>query len=241
MATRSLTPRLLRRFARDRDGVVAVEFALILPVMIMLMFGMVELTDAVLAKRRVGMAASMLGDLTTNRPDDWIHAREIADVFGVSERVLKPYGIQDVEVTITAIRWDDEAKEARVVWSKKRRTKNGQVQNNQGKDGYPRNSVFDKWTPERFQVGEESLVAPGQHLIVAEMKYDFQSSLSNIAFRDGFDIEVMEVRTPRKEPILRFCNDNSCTDEKGKWALPWVKVACVPADVLLADPTENRC
>ncbi len=54
-----------RRFAGDRKGVSAVEFALILPLMLALYFGGIELGDALTIKRKVTRVTSSLSDLVT--------------------------------------------------------------------------------------------------------------------------------------------------------------------------------
>jgi Flp pilus assembly protein TadG len=55
-------PRL-SRFWRDRRGVSAVEFALIAPVLVIFYCGMAELTQAMMAQRRVSNIASSIGDV----------------------------------------------------------------------------------------------------------------------------------------------------------------------------------
>lgn len=53
----------LRRFKRADDGVAAIEFALIAPVMLLIYAGMVEILLLVEADRDVTQAASVVGDL----------------------------------------------------------------------------------------------------------------------------------------------------------------------------------
>ena len=56
---------ILSRLARDRRGVSALEFALIAPVLIVMLLGMDETASAVTAQRRVGHATSEIGDLVS--------------------------------------------------------------------------------------------------------------------------------------------------------------------------------
>ena len=61
-----LTPRPrkgLKSFWRDRRGVSAVEFALIAPVLVIFYCGLAELTQAMMAQRRLSNIASSIGDL----------------------------------------------------------------------------------------------------------------------------------------------------------------------------------
>jgi Flp pilus assembly protein TadG len=53
----------LSRFWRDRRGVSAVEFALIAPLLIVFYFGMAELTQAMMAQRRLSHLTASLGDV----------------------------------------------------------------------------------------------------------------------------------------------------------------------------------
>ena len=58
-----LTMRKLRRFARAHEGLAALEFALIAPIMVFLLFGSVELLDALNANQRAQNTTSSLADV----------------------------------------------------------------------------------------------------------------------------------------------------------------------------------
>lgn len=79
----------LKRLAKDRRGVSAVEFALIAPAMIAFYFGMAEITQALLAERRAGHAASAVGDLVAQSSQ--ITSAEITDVFSVARTIMLPF------------------------------------------------------------------------------------------------------------------------------------------------------
>lgn len=57
--------RRLRTFRRNSDGVAAIEFAFIAPILIIFVFGVFELGRAYSAHRRFMGAAYMIGDLVT--------------------------------------------------------------------------------------------------------------------------------------------------------------------------------
>ena len=52
---------MLKRFVRNAGGAVAIEFALVLPLILVLYYGMAETTQALLASRRVSVVASCGG------------------------------------------------------------------------------------------------------------------------------------------------------------------------------------
>src|SRR5262249_34725949 len=55
--------RKLRRFARDKRGISAVEFAMLLPLMVTLYLGGVEVSQAVAIDRKVTLIARTVADL----------------------------------------------------------------------------------------------------------------------------------------------------------------------------------
>ena len=55
--------QIWRRLAGDQRAVSAVEFALILPIMLLLLFGGVELGDALTIDRKVTHVTSTISDL----------------------------------------------------------------------------------------------------------------------------------------------------------------------------------
>ena len=79
----------LRRFARDRRGVSAVEFALIAPLLIIFYLGMAETTQAMMAKRKASHVASVIGDLVAQ--DQIVTDAEIADTWTIGAALLAPF------------------------------------------------------------------------------------------------------------------------------------------------------
>lgn len=95
---------MLRRFARDRRGVAAVEFALTLPVMLILYFGMVEATQAMLANRRSGYLTTAVGDLVTQQAQ--VTASQVDDIFDAGSAVLTPFSTEGLSIRVTSISID---------------------------------------------------------------------------------------------------------------------------------------
>lgn len=92
---------MLNRFARDRRGSAAVEFALIIPVVMLLYYGMVETTQALLASRRVSVVATAVGDLTAQATQ--LKKAQIDDIFNISAAALKPFPVKDLGIRIVSI------------------------------------------------------------------------------------------------------------------------------------------
>jgi Flp pilus assembly protein TadG len=78
------------RFARDKRGVSAVEFAIILPFMATLYLGGTAITQAIIAKRKVVLVTHTVGDLVAR--DNQITNAEMTAIFDAAKAVFAPYG-----------------------------------------------------------------------------------------------------------------------------------------------------
>lgn len=62
---RNLLKNRLLRAARNRSGVAALEMALLLPIVLLIFFGMIDLTALIADARRVSYSANVAADLVT--------------------------------------------------------------------------------------------------------------------------------------------------------------------------------
>jgi Flp pilus assembly protein TadG len=106
---------MLNRFFRDRRGAAAVEFAFVAPLMILLYYGIAELTQGMMADRRTSHVASIIGDLVAQ--DTQITQTEITDVFNVGKAVVAPFPTGALSMRVTSVKADSGGT-PKVVWSK---------------------------------------------------------------------------------------------------------------------------
>jgi Flp pilus assembly protein TadG len=78
-----------RRGAADKDGMAAVEFALLLPILITLFFGVVESSMALICRSDVSLMASTAGDLISQAST--IKTADLTNVYSAASTVLYPY------------------------------------------------------------------------------------------------------------------------------------------------------
>ena len=119
MTSRRPDHALRTRIGRDERGVAAVEFALIVPVMILLWLGGVEVTSALSVDRRVHALASSIGDLAS-RSKSLTYA-EVDDIFQIAPGAMFPYSTDGIGLRVTAINVDS-AGAAKVAWSRAKGT-----------------------------------------------------------------------------------------------------------------------
>lgn len=114
--------RLVGCFLEEQKAVAAVEFALILPVMLTLYLGSIEGSSLYTVDRRITTISSTIGDLVA-RADGVISEAEIADYFTAAEGILMPYSRDGLAQVVSLIEVTNSGA-TEVVWS---RTSGGTV------------------------------------------------------------------------------------------------------------------
>ncbi len=112
-----LRSRLWRRFCRNRDGVAAVEFALLLPVMLITYTGMVDVVQLVMVNRKVTQLTSALSDLTARVQS--VSPADVENIFNAAQSILMPYDSSKATMVIASV-VIDSAGVAKVCWSSQR-------------------------------------------------------------------------------------------------------------------------
>ena len=80
---------LLRRFRVQTAGAIAIEFALIFPIMITMYFGVVEISHGLSASRKVTMVTSTVGDLVSQF--NTIGPDTMDGLFAASTEIMRPF------------------------------------------------------------------------------------------------------------------------------------------------------
>lgn len=107
--------RTLRRFAVDeKSGLAALEFAIIAPMMILLVFGSVDLIDTLGANKRAQNATSSIADVVAR--DDAVSNAEIDGLWAALDVLMYPDPGTSMQMRVTSVQIDT-ATSARVVWS----------------------------------------------------------------------------------------------------------------------------
>jgi Flp pilus assembly protein TadG len=105
---------LFSKFHRAKSGVAATEFALILPVMITLFLGSIEMTDALTCKQKVTGLAATAADLIAQ--EKAVASSDLSNVFSAVNAIVYPYPTTGVKVVITSL-VDNGSGGGRVAWS----------------------------------------------------------------------------------------------------------------------------
>jgi Flp pilus assembly protein TadG len=101
---------------RDDRGNAAVEFALIVPLMLVLFFGTVEFSSAVAVNRKISMVTQQLADLASRYTT--VNDTDMTNFGVIGDAMLTPYSATPLKATITEIYIDPATGVARAQWSK---------------------------------------------------------------------------------------------------------------------------
>jgi Flp pilus assembly protein TadG len=93
--------RTFFRMLKAREGLAAVEFAFIAPVMILMFFGAVEMSAAVDCKTRVTNVASTAADLVAQ--ETTVSSTDMANVFAALNAIIYPFPSSAARIVISSI------------------------------------------------------------------------------------------------------------------------------------------
>lgn len=147
----------LARFARNRRGLAAVEFALILPIMLPMLYGMVELGNIYLLDRKITRAAMIGADLIAQ--SETISTSDLTDIMNAIDQIIHPYDPSTRKVVMTEVYYDPDDDRTEVDWS------------------VARNATPDvAGTP---YILPTNLIASGQSVIVVRFSYTYTPKLAH--------------------------------------------------------------
>lgn len=164
-----LIRRHLARFSRHAEGLAAIEFAMILPVMLVTLFGTIGATSVISIDRKVTLIARTLSDLTSQGSS--VTDTDIANFFAIGRSMLTPYSATQnpfsggpLLATITEVYINPTSGAARVQWSK------GDV---------PRSVGDVVATMPADLIGKDAAgkILPNQYFILSEVSYTYAPAL----------------------------------------------------------------
>lgn len=103
-----------KSWAANEQGIAAVEFAMIVPIMIVLFLGAVEFSDALSVERRVTTIADSTCDLVTQ--SDQVSDSDLADIMKIANSLLGRADPSRLKVTLISVTADNTGT-PKVDWS----------------------------------------------------------------------------------------------------------------------------
>lgn len=173
------------RLIRDNNGLAAVEFAMILPIMLVLFFGTEEFSSGVEVDRKINLAAHTLSDLTSQSPTTGVSDTELGFFFSAGASILLPYSSAPLNQVISELYVDLNTGNAYVQWSK----------GFQG--GVARVTGSTVAIP-------QSLAVKGSYLILSEVNYLYKPTIGYVMSSAGVTLRASAYTRPRQASCVIY-------------------------------------
>lgn len=147
------------RLARDRRGMAAVEFAMILPLMLTMFLGSVEITQGLSTDRKIGLTVRAVADLASQSTS--ISNAEMTNILNAASSIMYPYSTSPLRLKVTAVNINGSG-QATVAWSDAINT--------------------TKRSTGSVVTLPAALVVPNTQLIWGEVEYDYNPTFGYVLF-----------------------------------------------------------
>ena len=174
----------------DRSGLAAIEFAMIVPLMLVMFFGTVEFSSGIAVDRKVTLVARTLSDLTSQSTT--VASTDTANFFAASTAILTPYSATPTKAAISELYVNPSTLTATVQW-------------NQTYQGATARAVGSTVTiPSALAVG-------GTYLIFSEVSYLYTPTVGYVMAKAGITLSDVAYTRPRQSLCVFFSPATACT------------------------------
>ena len=178
------------KLARGIEGMAAIEFAMIAPLMVFLFIGTIEFSQALTVDRRVQQVASSTADLIAREKS--LTTTDLEGIMQIVNQLVAPYDAQPLKVTVlnvySAI---NNAADTKVCWS---------YNHNGGVHSYAANEKYGM---------PDGILGKGASAIVAEVTYDYEPLIFRMFIQTAFKMEEIFYLKPRLSNSVEF-NSQKC-------------------------------
>jgi Flp pilus assembly protein TadG len=177
--------RRLAEFRRDRSGIAATEFAVIVPLMLVLFFGVVEFSTGVAVDRKVTLVARTLSDLVSQNTS--VTDAQFTNFFNAGNQVMSqyaqpPYSASTLHSTISELYVDPNTHTAKVQWSQ----------------GYAVRAIGSNVTI------PTALKVDGTYLIFSEVSYLYTPTVGYVMATSGVNLADVSYTRPRQSSCVLY-------------------------------------
>ncbi|WP_417583971.1 TadE/TadG family type IV pilus assembly protein [Pelagibacterium sp.] len=165
------------RLLANRKGMAAVEFALIVPVLLVSYLGATDVTQGLAIDRKLGQVASTVSDLVAQ--EDTITRDQVHGFFESGLAIMRPFDFESTKLRLTIIEVDGGSTE---VTGATARNWNIEARNGQSYD-LPNDMIA---------------LSEGRYVVVADVSYDFVPMFGTV-FNGTVSLEQRSLHVTRKD------------------------------------------
>ena len=175
------------RLRRDERGVSAVEFAMLLPLMVSLYLGAVEVSQGIGADRKVTLTARTVADLVSQVSS--VSNSDMTNSLNAASAVISPFSSANLKVVVSSVKIDAQGN-ATVAWSD---TLNGAARSKGSSVAVP-----------------AALKVPNSSLIWSEVTYTYTPVIGHVITGPINLSEQIYMRPRASDCVLREAQVTSC-------------------------------
>jgi len=174
------TRRLMAGLRRDETASAAVEFAVIVPIMLTMFFGVIEFSSGVAVDRKVTLVARTLSDLTSQSSS--VTDTDLTNFTTTARAIMTPYSATPLNSTVSELYVDPNTMTAKVKWSR---------------GTSPRGVDTPVVIP-------AALLISGTYLIYAEVNYRYVPAVGYVMARTGVTLSDFTFTRPRQSTCVLY-------------------------------------
>ena len=165
----------LDRFRENCTGVAAIEFAYLLPLLLMMTYGVLEASRAVMMHKRFQRATAMVGDLVAREETIGDSAgtakKQMDGIMEAAKHTIEPYDVSTLKMGVTVIQADsNDATKTTVAWS------------------YPYNNYPVASCGASKSMPAAGMLSKGNASVLVESEYTYSPILTNLV--PGFGVKM---------------------------------------------------
>jgi Flp pilus assembly protein TadG len=183
MPMKSILSRVRRRtvdMLADCRGIAATEFAVIVPIMLVMFFGTVEFSSGIAVDAKVTLMARTLSDITSRSTS--VTDSDMTIFFAASAAIMSPYASAPTQATVTELYVDPATLAARVQWSK---------------GSAPRAVSSVVTIPPQLAVGDT-------YVIFSEVSYRYLPTIGYVMASSGVNLSDVSYTRPRQSVCVFY-------------------------------------
>lgn len=186
----------MRSLRRDDSGVAAIEFAMIVPMLLLMLFGITDVANYFAVDRKVSQIAQAVSDLTSRYTS--VQESDVTNFFAIAGAMVTPYDKNVLKAMIHQVYLDPNTKTAKVVWSRA----------TSGTTPLAKNTVYP--VPAGL-VGKDSSGnwLANQYLIVGEVNYKYVPTIGWVLSKAGVTASEIAFTKPRQMTCVML--GSTCT------------------------------
>jgi Flp pilus assembly protein TadG len=170
---------------RNERASAAVEFAVVVPIMLTLFFGTIEFSSGVAVDRKVTLVTRTLSDLVSQ--SSCVDNTMITNFINAGKAIMTPYSVTPLNQTVTELYVDPATSTAKVQWSK---------------GTSPRGNGTTVGIP-------AALLINGTYLIYSEVNYQYVPTIGYVMAKTGVNLSDYTYTRPRLGLSVTF-NAGTC-------------------------------